>query len=819
MAVNAQKLLPPARLTAGERMAAAYDKKIDDLLNLKIKKKLINVEKIVNKTKKVKEKTKKDKKVNKENEKRKVKEDRLEKQKPQEIKKLNLPNLPKTGFLDSVQNFLGYTFLGYLFTNYGDNLPQLKKVVNLLPAAVDTFGKVLIGTLDFSSALIAGGYKAKDELSKQIKSLGGEDAQKTFDQFTTDFRDMINSIMTLGLVQPKQPVPQKTNGGLVTKMVVGGNVTRMGRPVGGEITREIKATPERVALPIVYRQETQPGKDIGGQEKIEKVFPSSKNKSEPGPLNTLMSTSSSLSKVPFIGPLMAAAVDIAMGQKPDKRVYQSFGQSLAYLIGPSIENQSSQAVNNIASTVLAMAGGGITRQIQRKGISQEQFGVVLGKIFEQSVESRLANIFSEILKTKNTEATPTTPFPGAVSVSSESPDFWLLAVAALMENSDPQGAADVAQVIYNRVASPAWPGDIRSVILEDNGGQFQPVRDYGSISDWKSIKDKESALKFIQKHGRRQDQLEQVAAALLDANRQRSAASFVGPRDSFRAEAYERQNNHLANETEQTRHGHTFGFEPGGAQIAKFKAGQLRPAQVSASTRGTVSSTTAPLTGENGRLKPEQLKQVGVLYGGADYQDWYGNNAMLLKAGNCADAFLAAKAQAAKEGVTILITSAYRSLAHQTAIQGKYNVVAAPGQSRHGEGTALDIQDGTRGWDWFVKNGPAYGWFYMKIPGDPVHFEYMGGWKPSTTSPTKSQAVSSSFEPSAPTANIASSIPRVSNAANQIAMTPAYDDVETVFILKEKIVLKEVASQSTSYNNQGTIAFPGVNSTIPTLVG
>jgi hypothetical protein len=54
MAVNAQKLLPPARLTAGERMAAAYDKKIDDLLNLKIKKKLINVEKIVNKTKKVK---------------------------------------------------------------------------------------------------------------------------------------------------------------------------------------------------------------------------------------------------------------------------------------------------------------------------------------------------------------------------------------------------------------------------------------------------------------------------------------------------------------------------------------------------------------------------------------------------------------------------------------------------------------------------------------------------------------------------------------------------------------------------------------------
>ena len=59
MAVNPQKLLPPAKLSVGERMAAAYDKKIDDLLNLKIKKKLINVDKVVNTTKKVKEKTRK----------------------------------------------------------------------------------------------------------------------------------------------------------------------------------------------------------------------------------------------------------------------------------------------------------------------------------------------------------------------------------------------------------------------------------------------------------------------------------------------------------------------------------------------------------------------------------------------------------------------------------------------------------------------------------------------------------------------------------------------------------------------------------------
>jgi len=85
--------------------------------------------------------------------------------------------------------------------------------------------------------------------------------------------------------------------------------------------------------------------------------------------------------------------------------------------------------------------------------------------------------------------------------------------------------------------------------------------------------------------------LERVAAALLDKSKQNDARSFVGPRDSFRAEAYERANNHLANETEKTRHGHTFGFEPGGAMIGQFKAGKLSAAMVNANIKGETTYT------------------------------------------------------------------------------------------------------------------------------------------------------------------------------------------------------------------------------------
>jgi len=133
-----------------------------------------------------------------------------------------------------------------------------------------------------------------------------------------------------------------------------------------------------------------------------------------------------------------------------------------------------------------------------------------------------------------------------------------------------------------------------------------------------------------------------------------------------------------------------------------------------------------PLTGENGRMKPEQLVSVGTLSGspsGGPY--WYGRTAYLRKS-DAGPAFLRAKQDANKAGITIIINSAYRSLEHQKALQGQYAVVAAPGASPHGDGIALDIERGA-GWDWMAKNGPKYGWKWMQIPDDDVHFEYVGG--------------------------------------------------------------------------------------------
>ena len=137
----------------------------------------------------------------------------------------------------------------------------------------------------------------------------------------------------------------------------------------------------------------------------------------------------------------------------------------------------------------------------------------------------------------------------------------------------------------------------------------------------------------------------------------------------------------------------------------------------------------------NGFLTPADLMKVKSLSYPADYKDWYGNNAMLNP--TAGKAFLAAQQAYGKD---IPINSAYRSYEHQRNVSG--SVKATPGYSRHGVGLALDLQPGSDSYNWMMKNGPKYGWYYAKIPGDPYHFEYKGGGvkpiqsQPAQVSPT-----------------------------------------------------------------------------------
>jgi len=151
-------------------------------------------------------------------------------------------------------------------------------------------------------------------------------------------------------------------------------------------------------------------------------------------------------------------------------------------------------------------------------------------------------------------------------VSGGSSDFWLLSLISLYENSNSQGAVDVAQSIYNRMGYSGRTA--REEILAKN--QYEPVGKFGRASEWAKVVDRDSAIAHIKKYpgnGASASGLDRVASSLLNKSMQEKAAKFVGNRPDFRSESYENQNDEMTKDS--TRHGQTFGFNRGSAYLGR----------------------------------------------------------------------------------------------------------------------------------------------------------------------------------------------------------------------------------------------------------
>jgi len=128
------------------------------------------------------------------------------------------------------------------------------------------------------------------------------------------------------------------------------------------------------------------------------------------------------------------------------------------------------------------------------------------------------------------------PAAGA-GVSGGNSDFWTLVAVAALEDGDPQGQADVAQSVYNRLASGAYSGrTIRELIIAE--GQYQPTWDYPRKRndrkpnpEWINISDAESAAKAA---NLKVGTIKSVAAAITNPTLQKKASEFVQGRTDFK---------------------------------------------------------------------------------------------------------------------------------------------------------------------------------------------------------------------------------------------------------------------------------------------
>lgn len=269
----------------------------------------------------------------------------------------------------------------------------------------------------------------------------------------------------------------------------GGQVTRGNRKVGGSIKRTIRKPRKRPVKTLP--QKTIPGKDVGGKKQIEKIF-------SPAAIKVLETTSDNVKKVPLLNGIMGASVDLAMGQKPDRKTYKQIGDGFGYLIQNAMDAEVASSMSDIRSQLIGLAGGGVVPRTLR---SDENIGMKIGerlaKTFEIMVNSEVSNTLQAIRRQLGTDTSGgaggvegETPGVGGefteANIGSNEMDLFQRMVYAEAGGEGKVGMALVARAILNRAGliqsgkvSPgtfnSLSGSITDVITAPK--QFSPMTD------------------------------------------------------------------------------------------------------------------------------------------------------------------------------------------------------------------------------------------------------------------------------------------------------------------------------------------------------
>jgi hypothetical protein len=124
-----------------------------------------------------------------------------------------------------------------------------------------------------------------------------------------------------------------------------------------------------------------------------------------------------------------------------------------------------------------------------------------------------------------------------------------------------------------------------------------------------------------------------------------------------------------------------------------------------------------------------------------------------------AAAFDRMAAAAAADGISLVVSSAYRSDAEQAALFAAHpdpTWVAPPGQSLHRCGTELDIGPSTA-YGWLAANAPRFD-FTQRYSWEPWHYGYIGGPPPCSAAGNQTTA-GGSAEPRPATTDLPSFVP------------------------------------------------------------
>ena len=532
-------------------------------------------------------------------------------------------------------------------------------------------------------------------------------------------------------------IPMFSRGGrVVRKYQGGGNTTRGGKPVKGAPTRTI--TVSRKKKPIKYTPpKTQPGKDVGGERKIKLLYPDpskklskqewidrnlagtydsyvssfDQNKADRklNPFKALISTSKVLKPINLIGKILSAGVDLALGQKPDKRVFNDFFNSIGYIA----DNIMSSDISLISRQINSFAEGGkipASRELRETSLNLN-FGdtltKVLGPMIDQKFNEALQNIRKEINKKPPTDES----VPGGAG-----PQETFTSAGGLYGGYSP--TSGLQKEIYDYLVNVKKLNDVQALGLMANisrESSFTPSQisgddgGAGGLFQWKIPRSTAMARAVPDWKTNWKGQIDYALREPGEPGPQYISTTFSSAQEAadWWMRNWERPADKIGASRVHAAYLKTVPRSPEGT--ARFRGPEV-------TVTGTSAMGGMPI-GKNGQLSPSELMDVG-------------DGKKLWKP--AAIQYLRMKADAKKDKVYFILTDGYRDLEGQRIMWNKYGSprAARPGTSKHGLGKAIDISSpGAQ--PWIRLHGSKYGWIWPdwahSSPREDWHFEYVGG--------------------------------------------------------------------------------------------
>ena len=524
-------------------------------------------------------------------------------------------------------------------------------------------------------------------------------------------------------------------GGAMYDTLVGSNQKPQAKAQGGQVrsrqsgvapTRRIKT--QQAPRPKTYTApKTQPGRDIGGKLKIEELY----GKDEPGKrsaLRALTRSSSDLKKMNSMhgvtGGMLGAGIDMALGQKPDKKLANSLGSMFGSVVAAAVNAELDSSFNDI-SKAIAMAGGGVVPSREIKGGMSigEKIGKYISNAFAIALESSAAKVLRNLNQELNLEGGPAGspdiggsmgpieygPLPLNMTQKQAFATIYELAkkhnaampelVAAMAMNESGYLSSLLARQ-YNNPFGQTGVGTKGSTRIPGNSRTFAV---YNSLSD---------AVKF------------HVEKWNNDSSYGKGAGTYANAVEGLKAilPTYDPGGNHPQYVKNVASILSTMGFNPQNKNPLVDLSNQ-RLVQQRRPTSGGVIPGQQPQS-VSGNLKDTGLKDSS-------------GRSIKLK-GIIADAFIDMAAAARKDGYDLGsgISSSYRSLEDQKRVyQQKYGndwQKYMVWNSGHMSGEAFDINWNSAAGIWIRNNASRFGFQYNTYSGESTHFDWVGGYTPQS---------------------------------------------------------------------------------------